>query len=186
MSWVGRNLKDHPVPTPCHGQVCHLPDQVLDQIAQAPIQPSLIHLQGQGIISHPWVRWVFGKEPSVTSKVPMLTMAQLSCFFRSPSLQWGFLLLLAAIQLGCQIFFLSLHVLGLILISCALTWLGSSIETTHIDSIPAEPRCGFYYFLSLPYFCSAALEEFIPAQRSPISFLTSNLPFSYFYPLVSL
>jgi len=23
MAWVGRDLKGHPVPTPCHGQGCH-------------------------------------------------------------------------------------------------------------------------------------------------------------------
>ena len=35
MVWVRRDLKDHLVPTPCHGQG-HLP---LDQLAQSPIQP---------------------------------------------------------------------------------------------------------------------------------------------------
>ncbi|EOA97032.1 hypothetical protein Anapl_17450, partial [Anas platyrhynchos] len=44
MVWVGRDLKDHPVPPPCHG-LGHLP---LDQVAQSPIQPGLEHLQGWG------------------------------------------------------------------------------------------------------------------------------------------
>ena len=44
MVWVGRDLKDHLVPTPCHGQR-HLP---LDQGAQSPIQPGLEHCQGWG------------------------------------------------------------------------------------------------------------------------------------------
>ena len=30
MVWVGRDIKQHPVPTPCHGQSCH----PLDQAAQ--------------------------------------------------------------------------------------------------------------------------------------------------------
>ncbi|EOB08416.1 hypothetical protein Anapl_06434, partial [Anas platyrhynchos] len=45
MAQVGRNLKDHPFPPPCHGQE-HLPP---DQVAQSPIQPGLEHLQGWGI-----------------------------------------------------------------------------------------------------------------------------------------
>ncbi|KAK4808149.1 hypothetical protein QYF61_000129 [Mycteria americana] len=43
--WVGRDLKDHRVPPPCHGQGC-LP---LEQAAQSPIQPGLEHFQGWGI-----------------------------------------------------------------------------------------------------------------------------------------
>jgi len=46
MVWVGRDLIDHLVPTPCHGQV-HLP---LDQAAQSPVQPGLGHCQGGGIM----------------------------------------------------------------------------------------------------------------------------------------
>jgi len=38
MVWVGRDLKDHLVPTP-------LP---LDQVAHSPIQPGLEHFQGGG------------------------------------------------------------------------------------------------------------------------------------------
>jgi len=41
MVWVGKNLKNHPIPTPCGGQG-HLP---LDQIAQSPIQPGFERLQ---------------------------------------------------------------------------------------------------------------------------------------------
>jgi len=47
MTWVGRDLKDHPVPTPCHGQEYH----PLDQVAEGPIQPGLEHFQGWGIHS---------------------------------------------------------------------------------------------------------------------------------------
>jgi len=35
MVWVGKNLKNHPVPNPCHRQICH----PLDQAAQGPVQP---------------------------------------------------------------------------------------------------------------------------------------------------
>jgi len=47
MVWVRRDLKDHLVPTPCHGQG-HFP---LDQVAQSLIQPSLEHFQGVDIHS---------------------------------------------------------------------------------------------------------------------------------------
>lgn len=45
MARVGKDLKDHLFPTPCHGQG-HLPP---DQFAQRPIQPGFEHLQGWGI-----------------------------------------------------------------------------------------------------------------------------------------
>ncbi|KAK4821804.1 hypothetical protein QYF61_003833 [Mycteria americana] len=45
MIWVAKDLKDHLVPTPCHGQG-QLP---LDQVAQSPMQPGLEHFQGWGI-----------------------------------------------------------------------------------------------------------------------------------------
>jgi len=44
MAQVGRALKEHPVPAPCHGQGCHPP-------AEAPqdrIEPDLECLQGWG------------------------------------------------------------------------------------------------------------------------------------------
>jgi len=44
MASVGRDLKDHLVPTPCHGQG-HLP---LHQVDQSPVQPSLEQPQGWG------------------------------------------------------------------------------------------------------------------------------------------
>jgi len=44
MVCVGRDLRDHPVPTPCHGQGCHSTDQA----AQGPIQSGFEHLQGWG------------------------------------------------------------------------------------------------------------------------------------------
>ena len=47
MALVGRDLKAHPVPSPCSGQG-HLP---LDQAAQGPIQSGLEHIQGQSILS---------------------------------------------------------------------------------------------------------------------------------------
>ena len=45
--WVGRDLKDHLVPTPSHRQG-HLPP---DQAAACTIQSDLEHCQGQGIHS---------------------------------------------------------------------------------------------------------------------------------------
>ena len=39
MTWVGRDLKDHPVPTHCCGQGCQPPYQTLDQAAYGCIQP---------------------------------------------------------------------------------------------------------------------------------------------------
>jgi len=45
MVTVGRDLKDHLVPNPCHEQG-HLP---LDQVAQSSIQPGPEHCQGWGI-----------------------------------------------------------------------------------------------------------------------------------------
>jgi len=47
MFWIGTDLKDYLVPTPCHGQG-HLP---LDQVSQSPMQPGLEHFQGGGIHS---------------------------------------------------------------------------------------------------------------------------------------
>jgi len=52
MAWVGRDLKAHPVPTPCYGQDCH----PLDQAAHGPIPPGHAHLQGWAI--HPGVSTV--------------------------------------------------------------------------------------------------------------------------------
>jgi len=51
MAWVGRDLKDHEAPTPCHRQGLQPPYLMLDQAAQGPIQPGLEHLQGWGIHS---------------------------------------------------------------------------------------------------------------------------------------
>jgi len=48
MAWVGRDLKDHEAPTPCHRQGCQPPYQILDQAAQG-----LERLQGQGSPSKP-------------------------------------------------------------------------------------------------------------------------------------
>ena len=67
MGWVGRDLKNHQVPTPCHRQGCQLLDQVWHHVAKGPIQPDPEHLQGQGIqhlttlsvkkMIRRWVRW---------------------------------------------------------------------------------------------------------------------------------
>jgi len=46
MVWVGRDLRDHSVPTLCHSQGCH----PAAQAAQGPIQPGL-ELQGRSIHS---------------------------------------------------------------------------------------------------------------------------------------
>ena len=51
MIWVGKDFKDHPVPTPSHGQGGQPLHQALDQTAQSPIQPGLEHFQGWGIHS---------------------------------------------------------------------------------------------------------------------------------------
>ena len=45
MAWVGRDLKDHQVPNPCHRQGCFPLNQALGQVAQGPIQTGLEHLQ---------------------------------------------------------------------------------------------------------------------------------------------
>jgi len=39
MAQVGRDLKDHEAPTPCHSQGHQPPHLILDQAAQGPIQP---------------------------------------------------------------------------------------------------------------------------------------------------
>jgi len=41
MSWVGRDLKDPLVPTPCLRKVCQPLNRALDQAVQGLIQPSL-------------------------------------------------------------------------------------------------------------------------------------------------
>jgi len=41
MTTIGEDLKDHLIPTSCHGQNCH----PLDQVDQHPIQPSFECLQ---------------------------------------------------------------------------------------------------------------------------------------------
>jgi len=46
MACVGRDLKDHLVPTPRYRQGHQLLDQTLDQAAQGHIQPGLEHVQG--------------------------------------------------------------------------------------------------------------------------------------------
>uniref|UniRef100_A0A8C2SU90 Dynein light chain Tctex-type 2 n=1 Tax=Coturnix japonica TaxID=93934 RepID=A0A8C2SU90_COTJA len=52
MTRVGRDLKDHVVPTPLPGRATkHTP--LLDQVAQGPVQPGLEHLQGRGIHNLP-------------------------------------------------------------------------------------------------------------------------------------
>ena len=48
MVWVGRDLQDHVVPTPCCRQG-HLP---LDQVAHSPVQSGLECFQGRGIHNH--------------------------------------------------------------------------------------------------------------------------------------
>ena len=47
MAWIGRDLKDHVVPNPCHEEGCHPSDQA----AQGPIQPVLEHLKGWSLLS---------------------------------------------------------------------------------------------------------------------------------------
>jgi len=47
IAWVGRDLKDHSVLTPCRRLGYQLLSQALDQSAQSPIQPGLEHLEEQ-------------------------------------------------------------------------------------------------------------------------------------------
>jgi len=47
VAYIGRDLKDHLVPTPCHQQDCQLLHQALDQAAQYPIQSGLEKDPGQ-------------------------------------------------------------------------------------------------------------------------------------------
>jgi len=47
MAWVGRDLKEHLFPPPCHGQGCQPPSQAPDQAAHGPIQHGLQHLQDE-------------------------------------------------------------------------------------------------------------------------------------------
>jgi len=44
MAWVGRDLKDHQAPTPCHRQGHQPPYLILDQAAQGCIPPGPEHL----------------------------------------------------------------------------------------------------------------------------------------------
>ena len=48
MVWVGRDLRDHLVPIPCHRQDCHPLNQAPAQAPQGPIQPGLECLLGWG------------------------------------------------------------------------------------------------------------------------------------------
>ena len=49
MARVGRELKDHGSPTPCHTQGHQPPHLILDQAAQGPIQLGLEQFQGRNI-----------------------------------------------------------------------------------------------------------------------------------------
>ena len=55
MARVGRDLKDHKSPTPCHTQGHQPPHFTPAQAAQGPIQPGLEHLQGW--TGHPQPLW---------------------------------------------------------------------------------------------------------------------------------
>lgn len=55
MALSGRDVEDHPVPTPCHGQGCPPPDQA----AQGPIQPHPEYLQ-EGCFIPVWLCEVYG------------------------------------------------------------------------------------------------------------------------------
>ena len=65
MVWVGRDLRAHPVPTPCHGQGCH----PAAQTAQGHNQPGLEHLQG-------WGTYSFSGQPVIMS-ISYVTKADL-------------------------------------------------------------------------------------------------------------
>jgi len=51
MAWIGRDPKDHQVPTPLPHKGHQPPDLVLDQVAEGFIQPGLDQLQGQNNLS---------------------------------------------------------------------------------------------------------------------------------------
>jgi len=61
MAWVGRDLRTHPVPSPCCGQDFHPPAQD----AQAHIQFGLEHLPG---IRHPQPLWAAFFSTSLSSE----------------------------------------------------------------------------------------------------------------------
>lgn len=46
MVWIGRNVKDNVVLTPCRGKGCH----PLEQLTQTSIQPTLENFQEWGIV----------------------------------------------------------------------------------------------------------------------------------------
>ena len=68
MAWVERDLKDQ-VLIPCHRQGWQPLDEVLDQIAQGPIQPGLKYLQEWGIHNLPW-QPVAAPHHSLSKKIP--------------------------------------------------------------------------------------------------------------------
>jgi len=55
MAWVGKDPKDHQIPSPLSWQGHHPEDLVVDQVAQGPIQVGLEHLQGRSThtVSYP-------------------------------------------------------------------------------------------------------------------------------------
>jgi len=51
MVWVGRDIKDHTDPTPCHGQGCNPVNQSLDQVAQGSVS---LNLQLRNFLNQRW------------------------------------------------------------------------------------------------------------------------------------
>jgi len=89
MALVGRDLKDHQVPTPHYRrQGCQSPHFILDQAAQGPILPGFEHLQGQSIHSlsgqpvpaphHSRGKELMGWEPEFSIYNDLLSMKFLS------------------------------------------------------------------------------------------------------------
>jgi len=89
MAWVGRELKDHQVLTLCHRQCCQQLDQILDHIAQGPIQSGLNHLQWWGIHSlsgQPMPRWWPALHHPFCEELPPASNLNLSSFSLKPFL----------------------------------------------------------------------------------------------------
>ena len=74
--WVGRDLKDHPVPTPCHRQG-HLPPA---QAAPSPVQPGLEPCQGWGTHS-------CSGQPGPAPRHPL----QISCIYTTSEVSSDFI-----------------------------------------------------------------------------------------------
>ena len=83
MASIGRELKDHQVPTPCYKQGCQPLDQVLDQIAQGPIRPGPKHLRDWASTSS-LVQLVPAPHHPLCEKLPLTSDLNLPSFSLKP------------------------------------------------------------------------------------------------------